>query len=121
MAATPREIEVTSAFVSVDKDTGSATVLCKADGDDLHQLYLRGDVLLLLKDRILKELAEKQNGGLYMLPPVLGSNGVRTSMGRLQLSFLLENGLEARLPIQETALLKLKNTLVKWFVEQDEE
>ena len=120
MAATPREIEVTSAFVSVDKDTGSATVLCKADGD-LQQLYLRGDVLLLLKDRILKELAEKQNGGLYMLPPVLGSNGVRASMGRLQLSFLLENGLEARLPIQETALLKLKNALVKWFAEQDEE
>ena len=120
MAGQLQEFEVLAPDFVVDPATGSATIIAVTT-KGVIRLSLAGEVLRLLRDRIAKKLAEALHGGLYMLPPVLGSNGVRTSMGRLQLSFLLENGLEARLPIQETALLKLKNTLVKWFVEQDEE
>src|ERR1700730_6113115 len=116
-----KELEVFAPFVSVDEGTGSATIRCTTDQEPI-QLYLAADVFLFLRDQIAQRLAEARHDGLYMLPAVVGCHGLETSIGRsqLQIRLALENEKETRLPIQESALLRLKKILVGWFAEQED-
>lgn len=109
-------------LVSVDPKTGSATILCRTDGDPI-QLYLPADVFLFLRDQIVKELAEKRHDGLYMLPAVTGCHGLDVGgiPPRLHIRLVLEDGKEGRLPIQEAALHRLQHVAAKWFADQDDD
>jgi hypothetical protein len=117
-----KELEVFAPFVSVDAGTGSATIRCTTDQGPI-QLNLAANVFLFLRDQSAQRLAEARHGGLYMLPSVVGCHGLEASIGRsqLQIRLVLETGSEGRLPIQESALLRLKNDLVGWFAEQEDQ
>jgi hypothetical protein len=119
--AKPREIEVTAPLVTIDAATGSATIRCATNQEPI-QLYLAADVLLFLQDQIAKRLAEERHGGLYMLPAATGCHGLEVSIGRsqLQIRLVLEDGSEARLPIQESALLRLSKILTGWFAKDQD-
>jgi hypothetical protein len=122
MPVAVREIEVKAPLVSVDAGTGSATILCTTDKEPI-QLYLAADVLLLLQDQIAKRLAQARHGDLRILPAAVGCHGLEASIGRsqLQIRLALEDGSEARLPIQESALHRLNKILTDWFADQKEE
>ena len=116
MAGQLQEFEVLAPDLVVDPATGNATIIAVTK-KGVIRLSLAGEVLLLLRDRIAKKLAEARHGGLYMLPAVADCRGVGTSISRsqLQIRLVLEDGSEARLPIQETALRRLNKILTEWF------
>ncbi len=121
-SAAPKQYEVLAPVVRVDQHTGSAEIdLMTTQG--VIQLLLGADVLLHLQDRIGKTLAQAHYGGLRMLPVVVGCHGLEASIGRsqLQIRLVLEDGSEARLPIQESALAKLNAVLTGWFSEQEDQ
>ena len=118
MAGQLQEFEVLAPDLVVDPATGSAVIIA-ATTKGVIRLSLAGEVLLLLRDRIAKKLAEALHGGLYILPAVAGCHGVGTSISRsqLQIRVVLENGSEARLPIQESGLYQLNKILSEWFTD----
>jgi hypothetical protein len=122
MAEHPREFEVVAPLVTVDSGTGSATIRCTTDKGPI-QLYFPADVFLFLQDQIAQRLAQARHGGVRMLPAVVGCHGLEASLGRsqLQIRLVLENESEGRLPIQESALLKLHRYLEKWFADVHDE
>ena len=122
MATKPKEIEVIAPVVTVNRQTGSAAILCRTDGEPI-QLNLAADVLLTLQARIEQRLAQERHGGLHMLPVAVKCLGLEAPSGlsRLQIRLLLENGSEARLPIQEFALSQLNKFLTKWFADQEDQ
>jgi len=116
MAGQLQEFEVLAPDLVVDPATGSAVIIAVTT-KGVIRLSLAGEVLLLLRDRIAKKLAEARHGGLYVLPAVAECHGLGTSISRsqLQIRLVLEDGSEARLPIQESALRRLNKILTEWF------
>src|SRR5262249_30002309 len=92
MAGQLQEFEVLAPDLVVDPATGNATIIAVTT-KGVIRLSLAGEVLLLLRDRIAKKLAEARHGSLYMLPAVTGCHGLGTSISRsqLQLRLVLED------------------------------
>ncbi len=120
--AEAKAYQVKGAIVSVDANTGSGSIFCSTDQGSI-QLDIDGAGLLMLRDQIQKQLAEKRHGGLYMLPAAEGCHGLEVAgiPPRLHIRLVLEDGKEGRLPIQEAALHRLNKIATDWFRDQDED